>query len=152
MKATLSRLLFFGLCISTISGCLPATLVFGRHDKVAISTEPAGVAIYDREGFNIGITPAKLPLKRFPNQSLTFRLDGYEDTTVVMSRRINEWAAPMCLFQLIEFGVPGLLFIYADGRLGGLFKKSPNSLLLKMRESQIDTASVHPMQGDYTDQ
>lgn len=149
MNATLSRLLFFGLCIS-ISGCYPATLVFGRHDNVAISTEPFGVAIYDREGFNIGITPVKLPLKRFPNQSLTFRLDGYADTTVVMSRKINLSAAPFLSLGALFGGPFGVFIVGVDGVLGGFFKKSPNPLLLKMRESQIDTISVHPMQGDYT--
>ena len=89
MGTFLSRLVLLGLSICMFTGC--ATLIFDRYDKVDIVTEPAGVEIYDSEGFNIGIAPVQIPFKRLPQQHLTLRMDGYVDTTVVMSTSINPW-------------------------------------------------------------
>ena len=66
MTTRLGRLVCMGLSICTFTGC--ATLIFDRYDKVDIITEPMGVAIYDKEGFNIGITPVQIPFKRLPRQ------------------------------------------------------------------------------------
>ena len=84
MGKFLSRLVILGLSIYMFAGC--ATVIFDRYDKVDIVTEPAGVEIYDREGFNIGIAPVQIPFKRLPQQHLTLRMDDYVDTTTLMDR------------------------------------------------------------------
>ena len=146
MGALLSRLVFLGLSICTFNGC--ATLVFDRYDKVAIVTEPAGVEIYDSEGFNIGITPVQIPFKRLPRQHLTLRKDGYVDTTVVMSTSVNLWSGVPYLAYYIEFrdtspgsGIYGksviagvLLTPVVDVLLGGIFKKNDNPYVVRMKK------------------
>ena len=140
-----SRLVFLGFSICTFNGC--ATLVFDRYDKVAIVTEPAGVEIYDSEGFNIGITPVQIPFKRLPRQHLPLRMDGYVDTTVVMSTSINPWSAVPYLAYYKEFrnispgrGIYGKLVIaevlltqVADILLGGIFKKNDNPYVVRIK-------------------
>ena len=146
MGALFSRLVFLGLSICTFNGC--ATLVFDRYDKVDIVTEPAGVEIYDSEGFNIGITPVQIPFKRLPRQHLTLRKDGYVDTTVVMSTSVNLWAGVPYLAYYMEFrnispgpGIYGKLVIaevlltqVADILLGGIFKKNDNPYVVHMKK------------------
>ena len=146
MGTLLSRLVFIGLSICTFTGC--ATLIFDRYDKVDIVTEPAGVEIYDSEGFNIGITPVQIPFKRLPRQHLTLRMDGYVDTTVVMSTSINPWSAVPYLAYYKEFrnispgpGIYGksviagvLLTSVVDVLLGGIFKKNDNPYVVRMKK------------------
>ena len=135
MGTLLSRLVILGLSICTFTGC--ATLIFDRYDKVDIVTEPAGVEIYDSEGFNIGIAPVPIPFKRLPQQHLTLRMDGYVDTTVVMSTSINPWGTALFLVKAKEimnmshgptiYGTlivaEALIFLASDILLGGVFKK-----------------------------
>ena len=146
MGALLSRLVFLGLSICTFNGC--ATLIFDRYDKVDIVTEPAGVEIYDSEGFNIGITPVQIPFKRLPRQHLTLRKDGYVDTTVVMSTSVNLWSGVPYLAYYMEFrnispgsGIYGksviagvLLNPVVDVLLGGIFKKNDNPYVVRMKK------------------
>ena len=138
----------FITCIFT--GC--ATLIFDRYDKVDIVTEPIGVAIYDKEGFNIGITPVQIPFKRLPRQQLTLKKNGYVDTTIVMSTSVNPWAALAFLFYYKEYGnmSPGptvvgklaiaeaLLFPASDALLGGAFKKSDGPYVIRMKNNSAD--------------
>ena len=154
-----SRLVFLGFSICMFNGC--ATLIFDRYDKVNIVTEPAGVEIYDSEGFNIGITPVQIPLKRLPRQHLTLRMGGYVDTTVVMSTSLNLWATALFLMQAREatkiFPGPGiygkftiaeaLLHPASDILLGGIFKKRDNPYVIKMKKrstsSTLTSVEIH---------
>ena len=130
MRLGLFACIGFITCIFT--GC--ATLIFDRYDKVDIVTEPIGVAIYDKEGFNIGITPVQIPFKRLPRQQLTLKKNGYVDTTIVMSTSVNPWAALPFLFFL-----PGsILYIAPDALLGGTFKKSDGPYVVRMRNNSAD--------------
>ena len=145
MRLGLFACIGFITCIFT--GC--ATLIFDRYDKVDIVTEPTGVAIYDKEGFNIGITPVQIPLKRLPRQQLTLKKNGYVDTTIVMSTSVNPWAALTFLFYAKEFsggsGSPnplftasGYLFAASDALLGGAFKKSDEPYVIRMKNNSAD--------------
>ena len=147
MTTRLVRFVCIGLTICTFTGC--ATLIFDRYDKVGIITEPRGVAIYDKEGFNIGITPVQIPFKRLPRQQLTLKKNGYVDTTIVMSTSVNPWAALPFLFYAMEFsGGSGprnplftaydLLFTASDALLGGAFKKSDGPYVVRMRNNSAD--------------
>ncbi len=146
MGTFLSPLVLLGLSICTFTGC--ATLIFDRYDKVDLVTEPAGVEIYDSEGFNIGIAPVQIPFKRLPQQHLTLRMDGYVDTTIVMSTAVNLWAGVPYLAYYMEHGnmSPGsgiygkliiaevLLTPVADILLGGIFKKNDNPYVVRMKK------------------
>jgi len=85
--------IFYVICMVIFSGCA-ATLAFGRYQTVEFSTEPSGASIYDEDGFQIGITPVKIPLKRNRVQQLTIKKDGYHSAELVMTRTINEKALP----------------------------------------------------------
>tara|TARA_B100001115_G_C15727083_1_gene353931 strand:+ start:416 stop:868 length:453 start_codon:yes stop_codon:yes gene_type:complete len=130
MRLELFACIGFITCIFT--GC--ATLIFDRYDKVDIVTEPMGVAIYDKEGFNIGITPVQIPFKRLPRQQLTLKKNGYVDTTIVMSTSVNPWAALPFLFFLPE----SILYIAPDALLGGTFKKSDGPYVIRMKNNSAD--------------
>ena len=145
MRLGLFACIGFITCIFT--GC--ATLIFDRYDKVYIVTEPMGVAIYDKEGFNIGITPVQIPFKRLPRQQLTLKKNGYVDTTIVMSTSVNPWAGLLFLFYAKEFsggsGTPnplvtayGYLFPASDALLGGAFKKRDGPYVVRMRNNSAD--------------
>ncbi len=152
MGTLLSRLVIIGLSICTFTGC--ATLIFDRYDKVDIVTQPTGVGIYDSEGFNIGITPVKIPFKRLPRQHLTLRKDGYVDTTVVMSTSVNLWSGVPYLAYYMEFrnispgsGIYGksviagvLLNPVVDVLLGGIFKKNDNPYVVRMKKKSTSSA------------
>ena len=130
MRLGLFACIGFITCIFT--GC--ATLIFDRYDKVNIVTEPMGVAIYDKEGFNIGITPVQIPLKRLPRQQLTLKKNGYVDTTIVMSTSVNPWAALPILFFLPH----SIMYIAPDALLGGTFKKSDGPYVIRMENNSAD--------------
>ena len=121
------RFLIFGLYILTLNGCA-ATMVFERYHTVEIRTEPAGASIYDHEGFNIGVTPLEIPLKRNKVQHLTLRKGGYTDRDIVMSRSINRWAFPLYLPVLFtESPGEGLIWLVGSDVIGGgIFKKGSN--------------------------
>lgn len=147
MTTRLALLACIGLSMCIFTGC--ATLIFDRYDKVDIVTEPMGVAIYDKEGFNIGITPVQIPFKRLPRQQLTLKKNGYVDTTIVISTSINPWAALPFLFYATEFrnrsGSPNplvlaydLLFPASDALLGGAFKKLDGPYVIRMKNNSAD--------------
>ena len=147
MTTRLGRLVCIGFSICTFTGC--ATLIFDRYDKVDIITEPMGVAIYDKEGFNIGITPVQIPFKRLPRQQLTLKKNGYVDTTIVMSTSVNPWSGLLFLFYAMELsggsGSPnplvtayGYLFPASDALLGGAFKKRDGPYVVRMRNNSAD--------------
>ena len=154
MGVNLIRFVFIGLSFCTFNGC--ATLVFDRYDEVDIVTEPAGVEIYDSEGFNLGITPVQIPFKRLPRQQLILRKDGYVDTTVVMSTSINRWAVLPFLAYYQEFenispgpGIYGkvviaevLLYPVADVFLGGIFKKNDNPYVVRMKKRSTSSTAT----------
>ena len=133
----LIRFVFIGLSFCTFNGC--ATLVFDRYDEVDIVTEPAGVEIYDSEGFNLGITPVQIPFKRLPRQQLILRKDGYVDTTVVMSTSINRWAT---LPFLASIGNGTLVMPVADILLGGIFKKNDNPYVVRMKKRSTSSTAT----------
>ena len=74
-----------GLLTGQIMGC--ATMVMGRYNEITISTTPTNATILDDSGNALAVTPAKLTIKKNEEPMLRFVKDGFQDTTVVMSRR-----------------------------------------------------------------
>ena len=82
--------------------------------------------------------------------AITFRKEGYVDTTVVMSTSINPWPAALLLVQAGQFrnispglGIYGKLVIavpllftqVADILLGGIFQKNDNPHVVRMKKT-----------------
>ncbi|HIL10394.1 MAG TPA: hypothetical protein EYG11_16965 [Candidatus Latescibacteria bacterium] len=117
-------------------------------------TAPEGVEIYDSQGFNIGITPVQIALKRLPRQHFTLRKDGYIDSTIVMSTSINLWSTLIYLMYYKEnsgispgSGIYGKLTIanvllapIADILLGGIFKKNDKPYVVHMKKTDVNPA------------
>ena len=121
------------------SGC-PATLAFGRYQTVEFSTEPSGASIYDEDGFNIGISPVKIPLKRNRVQQLTIEKDGYHSAELVMTRTINEKALPVFLLPLLA-SPDALIYNVCDIVGGGVFKKRQPIRHLTLQPLEADSTS-----------
>ena len=68
-----------------IMGC--ATMVTGRYNEITFSTNPRNATILDESGNVLAVTPAKLTIKKNEQPILRFVKDGFQDTTVVVSRR-----------------------------------------------------------------
>jgi hypothetical protein len=106
MIPDLFRSMIFGAVMVYLAGC--ASIISGRYDDVIITTNPANAEIYDQSGADavklVGITPAKLTISRKAQPILLLRKDGFQDSTVVIKRRINPLIsisiAPAMLFAI----------------------------------------------------
>ena len=91
MIPALFRSMFIGAVMVYLAGC--ASIIAGRYDDVIIITNPPNAEIYDQSGADavklLGITPAKLTISRNAQPVLLLRKDGFQDSTVVLKRRIN---------------------------------------------------------------
>jgi hypothetical protein len=88
----LLRVTAFGLSTSLFVACgVPAltTAVAGRHDEVIVATTPSGVSIYDENGKQLALSPAKLTIARKQQPTFYLRKHGFQDTVIVVKRRIN---------------------------------------------------------------
>ena len=149
MKTMCVILACLGFSVCALNGC--ASLVFDRYDTVDIMTAPEGVEIYDSQGFNVGITPVQIALKRFPGQEFTLRKDGYSDSTIAISTSINPWSTLIYFMYYLEHrnispgpGIYGkfliaqvLLTPIADSLLGGIFKKNDKPYAVHMKKTDI---------------
>src|SRR5262245_37497163 len=83
--STSSKLLVVALC-AALSGC---TLVMqGTSQSVKFSSEPEGATV--SVAGQTGTTPVTLELPKDDYQ-VSFRLDGYEDHTVELKRKLSPW-------------------------------------------------------------
>ena len=129
----MSRHFLIGACLLTVvgtSGC--ATIVSGRHEKVAIRSDPpkAMVAVHNEQGKMVaeGTTPMKVKLKRGrgifkkpPHYTATFRKPGYQPSEVEIDPSFNPWA----LGNLVLGGPIGLA---ADAASGAVWRMSPGEI------------------------
>ena len=98
-------------------------MVMGRYNEITISTTPTNATILDDSGNVLAVTPAKLTIKKNEEPMLRFVKDGFQDTTVVMSRRPSLfYVMQMAMYAGSYFMVP------ADGKtplnwaaIGGLY-------------------------------
>ena len=92
-----------------IMGC--ATMVTGRYNEITISTNPTNATILDESGNVLAVTPAKLTIKKNEQPMLRFVKDGFQDTTLVVSRRPS-------LFYVMQMAMwTGWYFVNpADGK------------------------------------
>ena len=91
-----------------LSGC--ATILNGPRQTVTVDSDPAGAEVFDN-GLYVGRTPAMLALKRQDSHTLRFRLEGYEDQDLRISRSLDALPVAGSLF----LGPMGLLVDFASG-------------------------------------
>ena len=76
--------LFLFIC-SSLTSC--ASIIHGRRQEVAISSNPIGATVSD--GSNVWTTPAKVSLPRKNPQLITISKPGYQPQTVRLERTIS---------------------------------------------------------------
>ena len=118
----------------SFSGCA-ATLLKGRYQTVQFTSEPSGASIYDEDGFNIGITPVQVPLKRKSVQQLTIKADGYYDTKIKMGRTFNTLAIPVLLLPVL-LTPDAVFYTIFDVIGGGIFKKKPSAVHMILKKAE----------------
>ena len=122
----------------SFSGCAVATLLKGRYQTVQFTSEPSGASIYDEYGFNIGITPVQVPLKRKSVQQLTIKADGYYDTKIKMGRTFNTLAIPVLLLPVL-LTPDAVFYTIFDVIGGGIFKKKPSAVHMILKKAEYSS-------------
>jgi PEGA domain-containing protein len=101
----MQRLFTVVACVS-LAGC--ATLVHGRKQEVAVSSEPPGAQVLLR-GEAIGTTPTKVKLpRRDSHLTLRFEKDGYQTAELPLKRRVSGWIAGDLAWGPLQFANQGL--------------------------------------------
>jgi len=106
MLPRLFRVIVVGIAASHLMGCgAPAltTVVSGRYDEVIVSTTPSNVSIYDEGGTRLTLSPAKLAIARKDQPTLYLRKDGFQDTTILLKRRVNR-LVPLSIMPALVTG------------------------------------------------
>jgi len=73
------------LACSSLTSC--ASIIHGRRQEVAVSSNPVGATVSD--GSNVWTTPTKVSLPRNSAQLLTVSKPGYQPQTVRLERTIS---------------------------------------------------------------
>lgn len=106
-----------------VQGC--ATIFTGTSDTVTFETDPPGARVIVN-GIDLGRTPLTTSFRRSLHpQFINYRLDGYEQRTVEMGRRLNgvAYANLLCLWFFALCGG-------VDGFSGALMVYDPASYLV----------------------
>lgn len=89
-----------------------ATLFKGQTAEVRLNSAPAGARI-QINGFDKGVTPASINLKRNVNHSVTFTLDGYREVNLQIEPRFDVGTA--VIGNLFSWSLFGLVVDVASG-------------------------------------
>ena len=104
MLPRLFRVIAVGIAASHLMGCALTTVVSGRYDEIIVSTTPSNVSIYDEGGTRLALSPAKLTIARKDQPTLHLRRDGFQDTTIVLKRRVNR-LLPLSIMPALATGM-----------------------------------------------
>ena len=132
MKNRIYTVMLLLIIAINFSGCA-ATLLKGRYQTVQFTSEPSGANIYDENGFNIGITPIQIPLKRNRVQELTIKKDGYYDSKIKIGRTFSALALPVILLPVL-LTPDAVYYTIFDIVGGGVFKKKPSAVYLTLKK------------------
>ncbi len=86
----MKKLIVMVLVLSLLNGC--ATILKNKYAKVKIDSEPQGADVFvgkGRRAVRMASTPATLKLSNKRPAYLTFKKEGYEDTTYIINNRIS---------------------------------------------------------------
>jgi hypothetical protein len=118
-----------GILASLLGGC--ATVVNGTTQTIPVSSSPSGASIF-ADGRFMGTTPCQVELSRRTSHVLSFEKEGYEPTSVAISREISAMTAGNVL-------IGGLIGLGVDAVSGANYRLVPESISVSLERS---TASV----------
>lgn len=113
-------LLMFWLC-----GC--ATLINSRTQNVGVSTSPVGARVWVHE--SDFFTPTVLTLQRDDQYILLFTKEGYEQSSMTLTRRLSPWVLGN-VFLLFPVGT--VLGVLVDNYTGALWVLQPEAVHVVM--------------------
>lgn len=123
-------MLLCGLGIALlVSNC--ATIMHGTSQEIQAVSDPRGARVLVN-GWDRGRTPTLLTLKRNQDHQVVFQLDGYEDVSFKLNKRLQGgWPI---LGNLFSWGVLGIV---VDISNGAAYSLSPDNLYASMQEAGI---------------
>ncbi len=126
----------------SLSGC--ATIFTGTRQNVQFQTNPSGATVLI-DGLEQGRTPLTLPLRKpgFSGTTVTFRMQGYEDRTIVLDTSFN--LATLGNVLLLPIWALGLVGFGVDAVTGAMFnyeRTSYNVDLVRARASLAEHLKV----------
>ncbi len=94
VRSTTAAVLLFTV---TLSGC--ATLFSGTRQNIQFSSNPSGATVLI-DGLEVGRTPVTVPVRKtsMGDRTVTFRMQGYEDRTIMLDRSFNFMSLANFLF------------------------------------------------------
>jgi hypothetical protein len=117
MRSTIRILALLPLAVGA-AAC--ATIIHGTSEDVNINSTPTNVAV-SVDNHPIGQTPVVYKMTRKDDHTVTLTLDGYQATTVPVTRSVSGW-----FFGNILIG--GLIGIAVDAISGGMYTLKPEQL------------------------
>lgn len=128
----------YGLALASLvlfsTGC--GTLLHGSNQQVMLQSEPSGAEVYSN-GALLGRTPLTHTFQRNAAQSLTFRMDGYADQPLQITRGIDGVA-------LVGDILLGVVPLVVDFATGSMYKLSPSQAIVVMRREGASLPTTAP--------
>ena len=131
MKKLIQFAIAFALILS-VSKC--ATIVRGTSQDFTANSDPGGARIVV-DGQDSGKTPTTLTLKRDRNHTIVFKLDGYEDVTVNLNRKLKVGSA--IIGNVFSWGLIGVV---VDISNGSAYQLTPEQLDVTLRQIGASTS------------
>ena len=119
------------LALPLLPAC--ATVMSGRHQKVAIQSEPPGAQV-TVDGHAAGKTPLVTKLTRGGRHEITVHREGYLDDTRMTGEGFNWWFAGNVL-------IGGLIGMVTDMATGAAYCVDPDSIQVRLLEAPGSTMS-----------
>jgi hypothetical protein len=128
----MKNIIHFSIIISLIYLGSCATLFKGSTEEVSFSSEPSKAKVYVN-GQLMGKTPFPLNLESNKNYSIEFRLDGYENKTILINNSVGaDWIILDVLF--------GLIPIIVDAATGDWYYLDNTNVRAALEELDLDNS------------
>ena len=131
-----------GMLVTQVMSC--ATMLTGRYNEVAISTNPPNARILNESGKLLGVTPTKFTIRKKDQPIFRLVHENFKDTTIVLKKRpnsfyvvqsigwyfwytaVSEGYTPLDWAKFV--GKYGISCYVGDRILGGAWEHKPNYL------------------------
>lgn len=125
------------LC-AALPGC--ATMVNGTHEQLTITSTPSGATVEVWPTGDVVTTPGQVSVHRKGTYTLRYRLDGYQDEAIQVSRASSEDSGLDIPF--VVFGPFFPFFVAVDYNMGGPFRLVPNPVHATLKT--LDRSALYP--------
>jgi hypothetical protein len=112
-------------------GC--ATIINGSDQLISIDSNPANATV-KIDGFRIGETPIKTPVKRKDNHIITIELTGYNNFETQLLGETSGWVFGNCLFGGIIGGA-------IDAATGSWYKFPESNIKANLQKNDLIKSS-----------